>query len=78
MDLVSLMVTVAIAVIVILVIYWLLQQITLEPHIRQILTIVMVVVVALIAIVFLLRLGGMGSVRVGDLGLMLGVGYGHA
>jgi hypothetical protein len=74
MDLVQLIVIVAVAVIAILVIYWLLQQIDLDPKIRQILTIVMVVAVAIIAIIFLLRLSGMGSVHVGWLMPLVGFG----
>jgi len=74
MDLVQLLVIVAVAVIVIIVIYWLLQQVTLDPKIRQIITIAMVVLVAILAIVFLMRIGGMGSVRVGSLLQLVGIG----
>jgi uncharacterized membrane protein YwzB len=65
MDLVHLLVVVAVAVIVICVIYWLLNQVTLDPMIRKVVTIAMVVIVAIIAIIFLLQLGGMSSVHVG-------------
>jgi chromate transport protein ChrA len=67
MDLVTLLIFVAIAVIVIVVLYWLLQQVTLEPMIRKLITIALVVIIAVIIIMFLLQMGHMGSVRIGVL-----------
>jgi hypothetical protein len=64
MDLVHILITVAVAVIVILVIYWLLQQVVLDPQIRRIVNIAAVVIVAIIAIIFLLQFGGMGGTTI--------------
>lgn len=51
----DLLVYIAIAVIVILVIWWLIQQLGLPPPARQIITIAIVVIVAILAIMALLQ-----------------------
>lgn len=58
MDLVSLLVWLAVLVIVVLVAYWVLNQLPLDPMAKQIITICFVVVVAIIAIGILLRMSG--------------------
>lgn len=57
---IEILVYLAVLVIVVIVAYWLLGQIALDPKIRQILNIVFVVVVAIVAIVLLLQLSGVG------------------
>lgn len=73
MDLVTLIVWVAVLIIVLLVLWWLLQQLPLDPMAQKIITIAVVVIVAVVAIAFLLKFSGAGSVRVGDLGLVTGL-----
>jgi hypothetical protein len=60
-DLIGLLVFLAVAVIVISVAWWLLSQVSLDPQIRRIITIVMVVVVAIIGIIILLKFAGYGT-----------------
>lgn len=61
MDLIGLMVFLAVAVIVIAVASWLLQQVNMDPQIKKIITIVFVVVIAIIAIIILLKFAGYGG-----------------
>jgi hypothetical protein len=64
MDVVSLLVWLAVFVIVIVVAWWLLNQLPLDPMARQIITIAIVVICAIIVIAVLLRLTGVGSLHV--------------
>ena len=57
---IELLVYLAVLVIVVIVAYWLLGQITLDPKIRQIINIVMVVLIAVIGIGLLLNVAGIG------------------
>ena len=56
----ELLVWLAVLVIVVLVAWWLMQQLSLPEPVQRIVTIVLVVVVAIIAIGVLLNLTGMG------------------
>jgi hypothetical protein len=57
-DLVALLVWLAILVIVIIAAYAILQKVTLDPAIRNIVTVALIAVVAIIAIIVLLNLTG--------------------
>jgi branched-subunit amino acid permease len=65
MDLLTLLVYLAVFVIVVILIWWLLQQITLPDPLGKILTIVLVVVAAVILIGILLSFTGHGGIRLG-------------
>jgi branched-subunit amino acid permease len=65
MDLLTLLVYLAVFVIVVILIWWLLQQITLPDPLGKILTIVLVVVAAVILIGILLNFTGHGGIRLG-------------
>ena len=56
--LVNFLILIAVLAIVVIVGYWLLQQVQLPPPIQKIIMIVFVIIVAIIAIVILLNLGG--------------------
>lgn len=66
MDLTQLLVLVGVAVIVICVVWWLMSQVPLDNMARKVITIAVVVVVALVCIWFLLSLGGVHGVKVGE------------
>lgn len=66
MDLVSLLIWLAIVVIVVIAAYAILQKVTLDPAVRQIVNVAVIAVVAIIAIIVLLRFVGTsgGPIRV--------------
>ena len=61
MDIVQLLVILAVGVIALVVVFYLLQQVSIDPAVRRIITIAMVVIIGIVAIILLLNIGGFNT-----------------